>query len=301
MSERSQGKDTTSGHWELAGAVLGEAFATFEAFPPELVGAIESEAGVTFIGNYPQSGTTILRELGKQHTETGNPILYTSADSVLQIAAHEEVVPLPELYKLCEISRKHADAFRIGRVIARPFIGSERDYERTANRRDFSIYPPETILNRLQAARIPTTGVGKISDIFAGSGIAKSLPTKSNAAGMETIEQLWSDAGHRGFTFVNLVDFDAKFGHRRDSPGYAKCLKEFDDWLGTFLPDISAAGDELLMITADHGNDPTWPGTDHTRERVPLLTKCGNDPPKNAGHHNSFAAVAARLSDFFEL
>ena len=301
MSESSKGKDTTTGHWEIAGAVLDEAFSTFEAFPRELIDAIEAEAGVTFIGNYPRSGTTILEELGEQHQQSGNPILYTSADSVLQIAAHEELIPIEQLYALCEISRKHADRFKIGRVIARPFVGSPGNYTRTANRHDFSISPPETVLNRLQTSGVPTTGVGKISDIFAGSGIDQSFPTKSNTDGMETIDQLWSDPAHSGLTFVNLVDFDSKYGHRRDPKGYAECLQEFDGWLGGFLPNLSGSGDELLLVTADHGNDPTWSGTDHTRERVPLLTKQGSDPATCIGHQDSFAAVARKLESFFEI
>ena len=300
MAEKSQGKDTTTGHWEIAGVTLEEAFATFEKFPPELVQAIESEAGLTFIGNYPQSGTTILEELGEQHQQTGHPILYTSADSVIQIAAHEEIIPLEKLYQTCEIARRHCDQHRIGRVIARPFLGSPGAYERTPNRRDFSFQPPETILNQLQAAGTKTTGVGKISDIFAASGIDQSLPTKSNAAGMETIDQLWSDPTHDGFTFVNLVDFDMKYGHRRDPQGYANCLKEFDTWLATFLPKLATDGSELLMITADHGNDPTWPGTDHTREQVPLLTKQGKAPPSKAPPTNAFTAVAKKTANFFQ-
>ena len=301
LSEKSKGKDTTTGHWELVGAVIDEAFTTFEAFPPELVGAIETEAGISFIGNYPQSGTTILEELGELHQLTRQPILYTSADSVLRIAAHEETIPLAELYRICEISRKHADKFRIGRVIARPFVGSPDHYERTANRHDYSFQPPGTILNRLQSAGIATTGVGKISDIFAGSGIGESLPTKSNAEGMQTIDRLWANPDHAGFTFVNLVDFDMKYGHRRDPGGYANCLKEFDNWLEGFLQRVSDDGNELMMITADHGNDPTWVGTDHTREMVPLLTKSGNSAPRNLGHQPSFTVVANQLATFFQI
>ena len=301
MSERSPGKDTTTGHWELAGVVLDEAFATFTSFPPELIDPIEAEAGIRFIGNYPQSGTTVLEELGEEHEASGNPILYTSADSVMQIAAHEELIPLERLYAICETCRRHADKFRIGRVIARPFVGSAGDYRRTTNRHDFSFRPPETVLDRLRSAGIRTTGIGKISDIFAGQGIERSFPTGSNLEGMQAIDQIWSDAADSGFTFVNLVDFDSKFGHRRDPQGYAACLKEFDDWLGSFLGSISPAGDELVMITADHGNDPTWTGTDHTRERVPLLTLCGQAPASSGGHHESFAAVAGQLATFFQI
>lgn len=301
MSELSKGKDTTTGHWAIAGAPVDEAFATFTSFPEELVSAIEAEAGIEFIGNYAQSGTTVLEELGPEHQRTGKPILYTSADSVLQIAAHEDVVAPAELYRICEISRRHADRFRIGRVIARPFIGSPGHYQRTTGRHDFSFLPPETILNRLQAAGIPTTGVGKISDIFAGSGIGQSFPAKSNPDGMAVIDQLWGDPQHAGLTFVNLVDFDSHFGHRRDPAGYAKCLKEFDDWFGSFLPRVSATGDEFLMVTADHGNDPTWHGTDHTRERVPLLMKSAAAAPENLGHLAGFSHVARLLAEFFRL
>ncbi len=301
MSERSPGKDTTTGHWELAGVVLDEPFATFESFPPELIGAIEDEAGVHFIGNYAQSGTTVLEELGQQHEECGEPILYTSADSVMQIAAHEEIIPLERLYAICRICRRHADRYRIGRIIARPFIGTAGRYERTPHRHDFSYQPPETVLDRLRAAGCQTTGIGKISDIFAGQGIDQSFPTGSNSEGVETIERLWSSPDHSGFTFVNLVDFDSKFGHRRNPDGYARCLKEFDEWLGGFLNKISRRGDELMMITADHGNDPTWSGTDHTRERVPLLTVCGDAAPSNGGHHPSFTAVAEQISGYFQI
>ena len=301
LSERSKGKDTTTGHWEIAGAVLDHAFATFDSFPAELVDAIERDAGIQFIGNYAQSGTTILDELGEQHQQSAHPILYTSADSVLQIAAHEDVIPIDQLYEICQVSRKHADGFRIGRVIARPFTGSPGNYQRTAKRRDLSFQPPRTILNRLQDAGIRTTGVGKISDIFAGSGIDESFPTESNLEGMAATDRLWSDPQHAGLTFVNLVDFDTRFGHRRDPQGYAKCLREFDDWLGKFLPKLSPGGRELLAITADHGNDPTWSGTDHTRERVPFLTKHGATPPSNGGHHPSFSVIAERLEEFFQL
>ncbi|MGI9239157.1 MAG: phosphopentomutase [Verrucomicrobiales bacterium] len=299
MSESSPGKDTTTGHWELAGVILDEPFATFEAFPPELIQAIESEAGVQFIGNYPQSGTTILEELGQQHEASRAPILYTSADSVMQIAAHEAIIPLDQLYSICKISRKHADRYRIGRVIARPFIGSNGNYQRTRKRHDFSLRPPETVLDRLQTAGIPTTGVGKISDIFAGQGIDESFPTGTNSEGMAVIDQLWSDPGHSGLIFANLVDFDSKFGHRRDPEGYARCLREFDDWLGSFLNRHAPGEDELVIITADHGNDPTWPGSDHTRERVPLLMRSGAAAPENAGHQASFVAVAELLRSFF--
>jgi len=295
LSERSAGKDTTTGHWELAGIVLEEPFAVFREFPRELVTAIEREAGVTFIGNFPASGTAILEQLGAEHLATGHPILYTSADSVLQIAAHEDIIPPERLYALCAIARKHADPLRIGRVIARPFLGVTGNFRRTAHRHDFSLVPPASVLDALDGAGIPVTGVGKIGDIFAGRGIARSFPTGSNAHGMESTAQLWDEL-RDGLLFVNLVDFDMLFGHRRDVPGYGLALAEFDAWLTGFL-DRVIPGD-LLMITADHGNDPTWPGTDHTRERVPLF-QVGGGVSGSLGISDSFAQVAATLARHF--
>lgn len=295
MTECSAGKDTTTGHWELAGVVLEEPFATFEKFPPELVAAIEEEAGVSFLGNKAASGTTILEELGPTHVATGDPILYTSADSVLQIAAHEEVFPPDRLYALCVIARKHCDAYRIGRVIARPFLAADGQFERTAGRHDYSLVPPRSVLNELAEAGISVTGIGKISDIFAGSGISESHPTVSNADGMQAIDRLW-DEKQPGLLFANLVDFDMLFGHRRDVDGYARALEEFDRWLGTFLPRIAA--EDLVLITADHGNDPTWKGTDHTRERVPLFR---SGPAGTLGVIEGFGYVAERLRERFLL
>ena len=297
MRPRSAGKDTTTGHWEIAGVILDRPFATYAEFPPELLRVIEREASVTFLGNYPQSGTTILAELGTEHLRTGHPILYTSADSVLQIAAHESVIPLPRLYEICAIARRHADAWRIGRVIARPFTGEPGAFQRTNGRHDYSAIPPRTILNAIADAGLPVHGVGKISDIFAGSGLTHSTPTASNADGMAALDTLWAQK-RDGLIFANLVDFDMHFGHRRDVPGYANALVEFDRWLATFLP--RCAPDDLLIVTADHGNDPTFPGTDHTREEVPLLVL-------HAGHHaalgtrETFADIAATLAEFFHL
>jgi len=291
LTELSSGKDTTTGHWELAGAVLDEPFAVFNRFPDELVHAIESEAGVEFIGNKAASGTAILDELGGEHVATGNPILYTSADSVLQIAAHEEVIPVERLYEICHIARKHCDAYRIGRVIARPFISDEGDYRRTPNRHDYSLIPPRTVLNELQDAGHPTIGVGKISDIFAGSGISESHPTRSNAHGMQTIDKLWArETG--GLIFANLVDFDMLYGHRRDVAGYAQALEEFDLWLGDFLRKVTDR--DLVVITADHGNDPTWTGSDHTRERVPVFI-LSHQPPRVLGVIEGFGFVADQV------
>ena len=267
MQERSAGKDTTTGHWEIAGVIVDVAFTVFEKFPYELVRAIERDAGVRFIGNYPRSGTMILEELGPEHVYTGDPILYTSGDSVLQIAAHEEIIPVEKLYEICRVARRHADGFRIGRVIARPFAG-KRKFKRTTNRHDFSMKPPRTILNAISEQKIPVIGVGKISDIFSGEGITASHPTKSNRESMDKIDNLWSKK-KRGLIFANLVDFDMLYGHRRDAAGYAKALVEFDKWLGRFIDRV--APDDLVVITADHGNDPTFRGTDHTPRASPAF------------------------------
>jgi phosphopentomutase len=295
MTERSAGKDTTTGHWEIAGVILDEPFAVFERFPDDLVRAIERDARVQFIGNYARSGTTILEELGGEHVRTGKPILYTSADSVLQIAAHEEVVRIDRLYDICEIARQHADRFRIGRVIARPFTGSEGHFARTSRRHDFSMKPPRTILNAISEQNFPVIGVGKISDIFAGQGITESFPTNDNADGMKRIEEIWATL-ETALVFANLVDFDMQYGHRRDIAGYAGALEEFDRWLGTFISKVLPA--DLVIITADHGNDPTHRGTDHTREQVPLLVM-HQGVARDLGTRETFADVAATLSDHF--
>jgi phosphopentomutase len=297
MTEISAGKDTTTGHWEIAGATLEKPFAVFEKFPPELVSAIEAEAGVAFLGNKTASGTAILDELGAEHVATGRPILYTSADSVLQIAAHEAVIPLEKLYEICKIARRFCDPLAIGRVIARPFAGEPGNFRRTPNRHDYSLIPPRTVLNELQDAGVPVRSVGKISDIFADCGITESHPTTSNAHGMETIDRLWN-SGAPGLIFANLVDFDMLFGHRRDLDGYAAALEEFDAWLGGFLPRVRP--DDLVQITADHGNDPTWTGTDHTRERVPIFL-LEADRNVNLGVRTGYHFVAETLRAAFGL
>lgn len=291
----SAGKDTTTGHWELMGHPIEEAFATFECCPTELVAELEKRGGVEFIGNHASSGTEILTRLGEEHILTGKPILYTSADSVLQIAAHETIFGLGRLCELCQTARALLDerGIRIGRVIARPFLGSSSaDFKRTGNRHDYSLMPGETVLNRLQDAGVTTIGVGKISDIFAGSGISESHPTQSNAEGMAVIDRLWSeDRDIPHFILANLVDFDSLYGHRRDPAGYARCLREFDAWLGGFIGRVKS--DDLLIITADHGNDPYHPGTDHTREQVPALTlgRCV------AVTDNGFSAIAGWVEE----
>jgi len=293
----SAGKDTTTGHWELMGLTLAEPFATYESFPDELVDELARRCGVGFLGNCASSGTEIIRQFGAQHLRTSMPILYTSADSVMQIAAHEETFGLERLWAVCKTARKLLDqrGIRIGRVIARPFIGrTPETFTRTGNRHDYSLTPGETALNRLQASGVRTIGVGKISDIFAGSGISESHPTKSNAEGMAAIDRLWADARDENhFIFANLVDFDSLYGHRRDPEGYAACLREFDAWLGNFLTKVNPG--DLAMITADHGNDPWHRGTDHTREQVPLLALGLHAPLENG----VFSDVARLVEDGF--
>lgn len=290
MSEASAGKDTTTGHWELAGSVLDQPFDTFTTFPQDLL----DEIGGPFLGNHASSGTEILEQLGEEHIRTGKPIVYTSADPVLQIAAHEEHFGLEKLWALCQRAREVLDrrGIRIGRVIARPFTGeSPATFKRTSNRHDYSLRPPPTVLNRLQAAGVETIGVGKIADIFCGSGISESHPTKSNADGMAVIEKLWAEErAQPHLIFANLVDFDMLYGHRREPEGYANCLREFDAWLGGFLPKV---GDDFLLITADHGNDPYHHGTDHTREQVPLLTVNAPVPPADSPDFTQVARLVA--------
>jgi phosphopentomutase len=298
MRPASKGKDTCTGHWEIAGAITTDSFATFKEFPEPLIRPIEKEANVKFIGNYAQSGTTILDELAEEHRKTSNPILYTSADSVFQIAAHEKIIPPNELYCLCEIARRHCDAFNIARVIARPFNGRIPPYKRTSGRRDFSMPPPKNILDELESAGIETISIGKIHDIFAGRAISRSIPTSSNSDGMNAVDREW-DKISNGLLFVNLVDFDMIYGHRRDPAGYAACLAEFDNWLERFLSQIRP--DDLLVVTADHGNDPTWKGSDHTREEVPVLELKGNAAPRCTGLHEDFTYVARILGDHFSL
>ena len=303
MQPRAAGKDSTTGHWELCGAILEKPLAVYEKFPPEIIAQLEAACGTKFIGNYAQSGTIILQELGAAHLKSGLPILYTSADSVLQIAAHENIIPIEKLYKICHAARLIADEYQIGRVIARPFVGEIGSFQRTANRHDFSLMPPRTILNAISEAGFPVCGIGKVSDLFAGSGFTETYATKSNTEGMARIENIYENLAFypkEGLVFANLVDFDAQFGHRRDVDGFARCLQEFDAWLGWYLPFIS--NQDLLIITADHGNDPTFLGTDHTRENVPLLVKGAPDlQHKDLGLRDSFADVSATLARWFEI
>lgn len=297
MRERSAGKDSTTGHWEIAGVVLDRPFAVYERFPEALVGAIEAEAGLRFLGNLAASGTRIIDDLGAEHLRTGRPILYTSADSVLQIAAHEAVLPVDRLYALCETARRHADAYRVGRVIARPFLGEPGAFHRTPHRHDFSMRPPPTVLDAIAAAGLPVTGIGKVGDLFAGQGLTASHPTGSNAEGMRRTEAVWRETD-QGLVFTNLVDFDTEYGHRRDAPGYARALLEFDAWLGGFLPECGP--DDLLIVTADHGNDPGFRGSDHTREYVPLLAYGRHVKSGVAlGTRDSLADIGQTIADNF--
>ena len=272
MKEASAGKDTMTGHWEMMGLNIQIPFQVFpEGFPDELIQELEKRTGRKVIGNKPASGTAILDELGEEHMKTGAVIVYTSADSVLQIAAHEEIVPLDELYEICKIARELMlnEKYMVGRVIARPFVGQSGNFKRTANRHDYALKPfGRTVMNELKDSGLDVIAIGKISDIYNGEGVTKSLRTVSNQDGMDKlIDTLSMD--FTGLSFLNLVDFDALYGHRRDPIGYGKALEEFD----ARLPEVFAKmqEDDLLMITADHGNDPVHSGTDHTREYVPLL------------------------------
>jgi phosphopentomutase len=270
----SPGKDTTTGHWEMAGVWLDQAFPVYKnGFPAELIGEFERQIGRKTIGNKPASGTEIIKELGEEHLRTGKPIVYTSGDSVFQIAAHEEVIPIAELYRMCEIARKLLNGpHRVGRVIARPFTGTAGNFTRTARRHDYAVDPPKPmLLDVLEEKRVPIFGIGKIHDIYNGRGVKDYVTTKSNADGMEKLSQAVRERKN-GLIFCNLVDFDMLYGHRKDVQGFAKSLEEFDALLGPFLGLLNSS--ELLIITADHGcdPDPRWETTDHSREYVPILT-----------------------------
>jgi phosphopentomutase len=265
----SPGKDTTTGHWEMAGIILEHPFPVYRhGFPAEIIVEFEEKIGRKVIGNKPASGTEIIRELGQEHMRTGSPIVYTSADSVFQIAAHEQVIPLEHLYRMCEIARDMlCGPNEVGRVIARPFLGEPGNFVRTPNRHDYAVPPPEgMLLDQLASREVPVYAIGKISDIFLGRGITESVTTKNNEDGMEkTMAAMEQQA--RGLVFVNLVDFDQQYGHRNDVPGYARALEAVDRW----LPNLELQPKDLLIITADHGCDPTTPSTDHSREYTPLL------------------------------
>lgn len=298
MRERSRGKDTTIGHWEIAGVISPRPLPVYpDGFPEEVIEQFRRETGRDVLCNKPYSGTDVIRDYGQEHMRTGALIVYTSADSVFQVAAHEDVVPLEELYRCCETARKILKGEHgVGRVIARPFTGNYPDFKRTSNRHDFSLLPPkDTMLDALQNSGYDTYGIGKIYDIFAGRGIAHTQRIISNEDGMEkTIAML--DQDFRGICFVNLVDFDMVYGHRNDIDGYANAATVFDRQLGIFLKGMRQR--DILMITADHGCDPGYPGTDHTREHTPFLI-CGNDIREgvNLGTRETFADIAATILD----
>lgn len=299
VAERSNGKDTTIGHWEIAGIYSKEPLPTYpDGFPAEIMEEFERRTGRKAICNKPYSGVKVIADYGREHMETGALIVYTSADSVFQIAAHESLVPVEELYRYCEIAReilvgKHC----VGRVIARPFEG-DYPFARTSRRHDFSALPPEkTMLNYLREKNFDTICVGKISDIFAGVGVSECIRTSGNDDGMRVTLEL-ADRDFTGLCFVNLVDFDMNFGHRRDIKGYADAVMHFDAWLADFMPRMRE--DDLLIITADHGCDPGFKGTDHTRENVPLLVYGKGVKPQNLGRRDSYADIAETIADNFE-
>ena len=300
MAQRSAGKDSVTGHWELMGIVLDRAFPTFpQGFSPDLIARFERRIGRPVLGNVVASGTAIIDQLGAKHLETGRPIVYTSADSVFQIAAHEDIVPVAQLYEWCEAAYEiTVTGLGLGRVIARPFVGQPGRFRRTSNRHDYAMPPvAETLLDRLTARGHQVTAVGKIHDLFAGRGIGRTYPTKSDDGGIDQVESLMHEQDH-GLIFANLVDFDTLYGHRNDTPGYAANLERVDARLPGLISQLRA--DDLLVITADHGNDPTTASTDHSREYVPVLVtgphvRAGVD----LGTRASFADLGQTLADVF--
>jgi len=297
LAEGSMGKDTTIGHWEIAGIISPEPLPTYpNGFPEEVLAPFREATGRGVLANAPWSGTAVIEEYGAEHMRTGDLIVYTSADSVFQIAAHEEIVPPEQLYEYCRIARKILRGKHgVGRVIARPFVGQPGSFTRTANRHDFSLEPPaETLLDAVKSAGLSSIAVGKINDIFAGQGITEYVYNQSNTHGMEHA-MYYADQDFTGLCFVNLVDFDSQYGHRRDSVGYARALNEFDTWLPGFLDKLGE--DDIVMITADHGCDPGYAATtDHTREYVPLLVLGKSVVPGNLGTRSSFADIAATIA-----
>lgn len=301
MAEKSQGKDTTTGHWEIAGVVSEKAMPTYkDGFPKEIIDEFKEKTGREVLCNRPYSGTQVIADFGDEHIKSGALIVYTSADSVFQIAAHEQIVGVETLYKYCEIAREilkgeHA----VGRVIARPFETINGEFKRTANRRDFSLVPPkDTLLDLVKNSGRSVIAVGKISDIFAGKGISEKIPTHSNSEGMDETLRL-AERDFNGLCFVNLVDFDMIYGHRQDIDGYAKALSEFDRWLPSFLDKMGA--DDIVMITADHGCDPGDKSTDHTREYTPLIVYGSGIKGGYFGVRESFCDIAATVCDFLNI
>ncbi|WP_107942359.1 phosphopentomutase [Metasolibacillus fluoroglycofenilyticus] len=303
MQEASVGKDTMTGHWEIMGLNIDKPFKVYpDGFPQELIAQLEARIGRKVLCNKPASGTAVIDDFGQEHMETGAIIVYTSADPVLQIAAHEEIIPLEELYKICEIARELTlqPEYLVGRVIARPFVGQPGNFTRTANRHDYALTPfGRTTMAEMKDAGLDVIAIGKISDIFNGDGVTESIRTKNNTDGMDKMVEVAQRDFH-GMSFLNLVDFDANFGHRRDPIGYGEALEEFDRRLPEVLSKLGE--DDLLLITADHGNDPTFPGTDHTREYVPLIVY---SPRFNGGVElplrETFADIAATIADNFKI
>lgn len=301
MRERSKGKDSTTGHWEMMGLMLEEAFPTYpQGFPAQLIEGFEKRIGRKTIGNIVASGTEIIEEMGQEHMVSGCPIVYTSADSVFQIAAHEEVIPLEELYRICTIAREMlAGEHGVGRVIARPFTGAAGNFRRTANRHDYSLEPPKNVLNFIIESGHKVVGVGKINDLFAARGISESHPTKSNEEGINEIIELIGQ-GSGGLIFANLLDFDQVYGHRNDIKGYAQALEDFDRELAAIM--VAMGPEDLLFISADHGCDPTTPSTDHSREYVPVLVYGQNIRPGiNLGVRSCFADLGQTIAEYLDV
>lgn len=299
-AEESVGKDTTTGHWELAGLISTRPMPTFpNGFPDEVIEKIEACTGRKVLCNLPYSGTAVIRDYGKEHLETGALIVYTSADSVLQIAAHENVIPPEQLWKICEDTRKiMSGEYSVGRIIARPFVGEYPDFTRTANRHDYSVAPfAPTMLDALKEAGHDVIAVGKISDIFAGQGLTEALRTVSNDDGMEKTLEIAKTRDFNGLCFVNLVEFDSAFGHRNDVAGYANALNAFDRQLGELLANLR--GTDVLILTADHGCDPSTESTDHSREYIPMLIVGKDVKPMNLGVRSSFADLAQTVCEIF--
>lgn len=301
LAEQSKGKDTTTGHWEIAGIISKEPFPTYpDGFPKEIISELEERTGRKVICNLPYSGTEVILKYGEEHIKTGALIVYTSADSVFQIAAHEDVIPIQELYKCCEIAREilHGE-HGVGRVIARPFIGTYPNFSRTSNRHDFSLEPSLSMLDQLVDAGLDVLGIGKIYDIFAGKGITDTVQTKNNEDGIEKlIERI--DRDFTGLCFINLVDFDMLYGHRNDIDGYAKALSYFDSQMPRIINRLKE--EDILIITADHGCDPSTPSTDHSREYVPMIAfgkQIRSD--NNLGTRESFADIAATVLEYFDI
>lgn len=298
----SPGKDTTTGQWEMAGVWLDQAFPVYkQGFPPEIIEAFEAQIGRKTIGNKPASGTEIIKELGEEHVRTGKPIVYTSGDSVFQIAAHEQVIPIAELYRMCEMARKLLDGeHRVGRVIARPFTGTPGHFTRTSRRHDYAVDPPRPmLLDILQERNVPVFGIGKIHDIYNGRGVSDYVTTKSNADGMEKLSAATRER-QRGLIFCNLVDFDMLYGHRKDVEGFARSLEQFDAALAGYLPLLGTQ--DLLMLTADHGCDPDsrWETTDHSREYVPILAFTpARNPGTNLGVRATLADMGQTVAENF--